>query len=100
MDDRIRIVGILGQRDIPFDKIHRFDDAPTESFTSRLRSLLTGAPSSSRIEVARDHSLFSGQLYLLVKDRDGFLRAAREALANWTTTRAISPSRIEPRQEA
>jgi hypothetical protein len=100
VDDRIRIVGILGQREIPFEKIQAFDDVRPESFASRVQSLLTGAPSTSRIEVRRDHSFFSGQLNLLVEDREAFLHAAREALAAWTATRTINPrSGIEPRRE-
>jgi hypothetical protein len=91
MDDKIRTIGILGQRDLPFDKIHAFEDAPPESFTSRLQSFLTGAPPSSSIEVEGDHSVFSRQNYLWVRDREAFLGAAREALAAWTASRTITP---------
>ena len=100
MDDKIRTVGILGQRDLNFDKIRAFEDAQPESFTSRLQSFLTGAPPSSAIEVEGGHSFFSTQSYLWVRDREAFLRAAREALAAWTATRTIVPrSGIEPRHE-
>jgi len=91
MDDKIRTVGILGQRDLLFEKIHAFEDAPPESFTSRLQSFLTGAPPSSGIEVEGDHSFFSRQNYLWVRDREAFLGVAREALAAWTAIRTITP---------
>jgi hypothetical protein len=91
MDHKIRTVGILGQRDLLFEKIHAFEDAQPESFTSRLQSFLTGAPAVSAIEVRADQSFFSRQNYLWVQDREGFLRAAREALAVWRATRTINP---------
>ena len=59
LDDKIRTVGILGQRDLEFGKINAFEDALPESFTSRLQSFLTGAPLSSAIEVEADQSFFS-----------------------------------------
>jgi hypothetical protein len=88
LDDRIRTVGILGRRDLDFAKIYAFEDAQPESFTSRLQSLLTGAPASSAIEVEADQSFFSRQNYLWVRDREAFLGAAREALAVWRAVRA------------
>ena len=91
MDDKIRIVGILGQRDLLFEKVHAFEDAQPESFTSHLQSVLTGAPLSSSIEVRADHSFFSRKNYLWMQDREAFLRAAREALAVWTAGRTITP---------
>jgi hypothetical protein len=101
MDDKIRTVGILGQRDLHFDKIHGFEDGEPESFTSRLQSILTGAPPSSGIEIKGDRSFFSPPNYLWVAEREAFLRAAREALAAWTAARAINTrSTIEPRHEA
>jgi len=101
MDDKIRTVGILGQRDLHFDKIHGFEDAQPESFTSRLQCILTGAPPSSGIEIKGDRSFFSPPNYLWVAEREAFLRAGREALVAWTATRTINTrSGIEPRHEA
>lgn len=98
MDDRIRIAGILGQRDLRFEKVHGFEGAQPASFTSRLQSFLTGAPLSSAIEVEGGRSFFSQQSYLWVRDREAFLRAAREALAVWTAgqTAGSGPSGIRP----
>ena len=87
MDDKIRTVGVLGQRDLPFEKVNGFEDAQPESFTSRLQSFLTGAPLSSAIEVEGGRSFFSQQGSLWVQDREAFLRAAREALAAWRAAR-------------
>jgi len=100
MDDKIRTAGILGLRDLFFDKVHAFEDAPPESFGSRLQSFLTGAPPSSGIGVEGEHSFFSRQGYFWVQDREAFLHAAREALAAWRATRTMTHrSGIEPRRE-
>jgi hypothetical protein len=91
MDDRIRTVGIIGQRELFFEKIRAFEDTPPESFAAWWQSVVTGAPASSFIEVRADQSFLSGPNYLLVRDREALLRAAREALAAWAVART-SPS--------
>lgn len=83
MDDKIRILGVVGQRDLRFEKIRGFDDNEPESFGSRLQSFLTGAPLSSAIKLDADRSFFSQQNYLWVHDREAFLRAARDSLTAW-----------------
>jgi hypothetical protein len=90
LDDRIRTVGILGQRELLFEKMHSLEDSRPGSFTSRLQSVLTGAPLSSGIEVRADQSFLAQQNYLWVKDREVFLQVAREAITAWRATRAIA----------
>lgn len=92
MEDKIRTIGILGQRDLPFEKVHGFEDAVPESFTSRLQSKLTGAPKTSAIEVKAEHSFWSRQNYLWVENREAFLSEARDALSAWRATRSIAPN--------
>jgi hypothetical protein len=88
MDDKIRLVGVLGQRELYFDKIHGFEDAQPESFTARWQSFMTGAPLASAIEVDAERSFFSNQAPLWVENREEFIAAAREALARWRAARA------------
>src|SRR6185369_4126921 len=82
MDDKIRIVGALGEREVPFHKINGFDDAIPASLGARLQSFLTGAHLSSGINIDARGSFAFGKPYLWVTDREPFLRAAREALAD------------------
>ena len=80
LGDKIRIVGILGERNLSFTRIYGFDDSPPTSFGARLQSLITGARLLSAVKVQTGASLFSGSGYLWVENREAFLQAARDAL--------------------
>jgi hypothetical protein len=87
LDDRLRIIGLIGQRDVSFDKITEFEAEPVSSFYASFQSILTGAPIDSGIKAEGGSSLFVSELVVWAADRDGFLREAQAAVAAWQANR-------------
>ena len=82
-DDRIRIFGVLGERDAMFEKMGWLYDDRVDSITARLQSFITGAPLSSSVELGDAKTLFSSPTIAWLEDREAFLAAAHEALEAW-----------------
>jgi hypothetical protein len=75
LDDRIRIVGIIGQRDVLLARIRGLVDETPGSLGAQLGSLINGGRLSSAIKVDAGAGAFSGQTYLWLEDRAAFLQA-------------------------